>query len=131
MIMGMSQTTNTATATAVGIRCHTALLTLPAIGIQIFSNLWLHEEQLHALKAHKRSTNLLKLARSDTLLPHLMTEPPQPQSAVNSTAQVALLMWFNRCMTVALQNYSCRKPTVANVRLNLNSISTTAVRKTQ
>ncbi len=87
--MGMPQTTYAATATAVGIRCHcTALLTKPAIGIQRLSNLWLHEEQLHALKTNKRTTNTLKLARSDTVRPHLLTESPQPQSAVYSTAQL-------------------------------------------
>jgi len=89
--MGMPQTTNTATATAVWIRSHTALLTTPAIRIQSISNLRLHEGQLHASKhlnaQPTRQNGRQHLTRSDADQPHLMTESTQPQTTVNSSTQ--------------------------------------------
>ena len=56
--------------------------------------------------------------------PHLITASPQPQTARDSTTLVAQLTWFNRCKMVALHTLNCRKPTVANAKFNLHSIST-------
>ncbi len=119
----MPQSTYTATALAVGIRSHTALVTFPANGLV---DLQRHEGLLHAsqpthAKRAKRSITPERLSHDH---PHRITASPQPQTARDSTPLVAQLTWFNRCKMVALHTLNCRKPTVANAKFNLHSIST-------
>ena len=56
--------------------------------------------------------------------PHLITASPKPQMAMDSTPLIAQLTRVNRCKMVALHTLNCRKPTVANAKFNLHSIST-------
>ncbi len=146
----MSQSTYKASAYAVGIRHHTTLLAVNVSGTHNINVQRLHDGPRLGVnvKLSQRSRARLALTgRSGGMRdycthhslrtlkvpsgrqhrnhhPHLITALPKPQAAMDSTPLVAKLTQGNRCKMVALHTLNCRKPTVANAKFNLHSIST-------